>query len=1047
MLSFQAQSRRLFRKTLVLAVLTFCSSICHGHTVLTSYRHTSWSAEDGLGSVFDIKQAPDGYLWLTTSLGVFRFDGVHFESVEQATDGKIGNTTVDSVFVSNSGDIWFTTRTAGMLLWKGGAVEAFPDRSCTPSLRTDGIVEARDGSLWMQARSGLAHLHGTTCDQVGRERGYPGGFVSAILIDHRGSIWVEATSGDLLVLDEHASQFRKVGEGPKSRDFVFLHEAPDGAIWVANDFGLSRMTDAQGAVPRTWRVTGLHEDHTAFGNFAFAQDGSIWAGTRYGISRFQLGLGALEQRRPLDPNVAESYTIREGLTSNGIWKVLIDRERNIWVGSNGGLDRLRRTPFSSVDMPRGQDTEFGVVAGNSSDIWVGSRTVPLMHIDSTGRIQQFRSVRLTTCLRRDRRGVVWAAGAAPARLTRITRGHTEVIHYPEEEARGISGLELDKNNELWLLLFGGRTYRRSGDRWSQEDNLIGRKPGVLGTMTSDPEGNVWLAFSNKLVRWNGNSFDRFSFPDGPLNISVTTMFTREDRVWMGGTGGVSLFRHGTFHLLRCDRAELPGRVSGLVETTQGDLWINGYAGVTHVAKTELQRWLADPTYLVHADHLDALDGLPGLSGDRTPEPSIVAAPDGRLWFATTRSVAWLDPNTVDSLRNLVPPTVKALAVTAGGRSYRDVSSIRLPAQSNSVQIDYTALSLAEPGRISFRYRLDGVDENWQNPGTRRQAFYTKLSPATYHFRVIASNNDGVWNNTGATLEFSVAPAMYQTAWFRLLCLLACCIAVWLMIRLRISWAIAQVRSRLMERLSERERIAAELHDTLLQSVVALTLQLQTATDQLPSRDPIRTSLELALQNSEGVIDEARHRIRDLRREFSETIGLPEAIDRIGSDCKLFGSANFVVESKGRSFEIQNLVFEELLLIIREAVTNAYRHALAENVTVRVEYLPKGLWIKIADDGCGMDPVTLSRGRRNHWGLQGMRERTARIGGDIHISSRLAEGTEVSIHVPANLAYPARRRRLTFWRNLVAQEIDQRTAPWRRTTSSSVLAAKSPRDPK
>lgn len=1011
----RAQYRWFLKQPLILAIFAFSFGSCWSQKPLTSYFHSSWSAEDGLGAVFDIMQSPDGYLWLTTSLGIFRFDGVRFESVEQATDGKVSNSAVDSVFVSNSGNIWFSTRTSGMLLWKDHEVYTFPDRNCTPSLRTDGIVEARDGSLWMQARLGLAHLHGTTCDQVGNDLGYPGGFVAAILIDHRGTIWVQSTSGAILVLPEHGVAFRKVGEAPESRDFVFLHEAPDGSIWVADDFGLSRITNPKGAVLRQTKLSAAARDHTQFGNFAFSRDGSLWAGSKFGVSHVEHSAGS-PRRYPLDLRSAEALTTQDGLTSNGIWKILEDHEKNIWIGSNGGLDKLRKTPFSSLKMPRGQNTEFGVLAGNDDDIWIGSRTVPLMHIRPDGKTEELRSARLITCLRRDRQGTIWAAGAEPTRLTKIMGGHTEVIHYPEEDARGVSGLEMDKNNDLWLLLFGGRTYRRSGNRWVEEDSLLGRKPGVLGSMTSDEEGNIWIAFSNKLVRWNGRSFDRFSFPDGLLNISVTTMLARGNRVWMGGTGGVSLFHDGHFHLLRCDRDDLPGRVSGLAESTDGDLWINGFSGVTHIARAELQKWLYDSRYTTHAEHFDTLDGLPGLSGDRTPDPSIVTASDGKLWFATTRTVAWLDPKMLGSMRNTIPPNVKVLAVTAGGRSYREVPRLQLPAHANNVRIDYTALSLAEPARVAFRYKLEGVDDKWQDAGTRRQAFYTKLNPGSYRFQVIASNNDGVWNYSGTTLSFRIAPALYQTVWFRTVCLLSGCVVVWLIIRIRISKGVAQVKSRLMERLSERERIAGELHDTLLQSVVGLTLQLQTATDQLPTGNPARSALELALQSSESVIEEGRQRIKDLRNEVVGDLGLCQAIEKIGNDCKLLGSTRFRLETTGRGFAIRALVLEEVLLVIREAVTNAFLHAHADNVTVRVEYLNKGLWISISDDGCGIDPLVLHQGRSGHWGLLGMKERTARIRGKLCVTSNLQEGTEVSLRVPADVAYSDRPRRIQTWLN-------------------------------
>ncbi|MEI9972720.1 MAG: two-component regulator propeller domain-containing protein [Ignavibacteriota bacterium] len=509
---------------------------------LRDFHHSAWTSENGLGAVFDIQQAPDGYLWLTTSRGVFRFDGTHFESIEEATNRAAFNSELDSVFVSVSGAVWLKTRSAGLLQWKNGQLTTYPDRHCTPALLTDSVAEDRDGALWILGSAGLFRLRNGACDAIGEEHAYPGGFPAAVLMDKAGTLWVKTPSGVLLYLPRGESQFRVDSYGAgKVGDFAYIHEAPDGSVWLSDEEGLRRVTP----VPPAGQNPS-HKKRARFGNFTFTADGSLWAAARSGIQRFG-SVSEFATGESVDPAQGESFTPSQGLSSDVVWKLIADREGNLWVGTNSGLDQLRRNALSTLPVPPTQEHQFGIAAGDNGSVWIGSRGLPLTEILADGASRVFARTRQTVCIRRDRNGAIWSAGLGDAHLWRTSGANLDPVPYPGDNVEVAASVAVDKNDEPWISTFAPNVYHRSGSKWENQNENLGRKPGVLGAMLGDDAGNVWFAFSNKLVEWDGAQYLRYSFPDGPLNISVVTLAVRGDRVWLGGTGG--------------DRALSKGRVS------------------------------------------------------------------------------------------------------------------------------------------------------------------------------------------------------------------------------------------------------------------------------------------------------------------------------------------------------------------------------------------------------------------------------------------------------------------------------------------------------
>ena len=971
---------------------------------LRDYYHTVWSSESGLGSIFDIGQAQSGYLWLTTSKGVYRFDGVRFQSVGEATNGAVKDGDVDSAFASSFGGVWFVTRSQGMLFWKDYKVTVSPDRRCTPGRRPDGIAEDADGSLWFASSAGLFHLREGVCEREPPGFGYPGGFPSAILMDHAGTLWVKMPTGELLYLRHGSQKFQRNEPGYGSvPGFAYLHDAPDGSVWISDGRGLRKV--AESASPGSSSLAALSTENAGrFGNFAFDLHGALWAATDQGVERFN-DVSSVPIGADVSSSSGESFTTQQGFSSDAIWKLLVDREGNIWVVTNSGLDRLRRNVFSTVRLPASQNFQIGIAAGEQESVWVGSRSLPLTHISSDGSFRSFRETVQSLMLQRDEHGEIWSSGKGRASLWKTEGNGLVAVPYPNDTSETGVALAVDKNDDLWFSTSGPNILHRTGIVWKNENAAIGRKPGVMGTMAADDDGNVWFAFSNRLVEWDGKELKRFSFPDGPLNISVATLAIRDGRVWMGGAGGLLLFKEGEFHRVQWQDGNLPGRVSGIVETPEGDLWVNGFSGVVHVLAGELRRLIADSNYAIAAERFDALDGLPGLAGERYPEPSLVRSPEGRLWFSTTRGVAWIDPADLERNRNRIPPPVAIDAAIADGRDYMSQPPVRFPAHTENLEFDYTALSLSLPERVRFRYMLEGIDKDWQSASTRRQAFYTNLSPGRYRFRVIACNNDGVWNEEGASLDFAIAPAFYQTWWFRSLCALALAGLLWLLVQMRVNRVASQLQTRLAERSDERERIARELHDTLLQSLFGVMLQFHAIADRLSSENPARHVLAETLTRADTVMQEGRERVRNLRTRQSDSGVLIDALSTTGYELQSLRPVKFQVQVKGRSRPLKAGIQEEILLIGREALTNAFVHSQAQMIGVDVNFRFRHLVLQVQDDGVGIDEsVRLAWGREGHWGLRGMRERADKIGARLEIRCIPTGGTQVTLTVSGRIAY-------------------------------------------
>jgi signal transduction histidine kinase len=440
----------------------------------------------------------------------------------------------------------------------------------------------------------------------------------------------------------------------------------------------------------------------------------------------------------------------------------------------------------------------------------------------------------------------------------------------------------------------------------------------------------------------------------------------------------------------------------MVEDDDRGLWLNTSCGLVRIVRQDLDSWSADQKAQAHPTVFGALDGMHVSVLTLGYSRRAARSKDGQLWFPTADGVAVVDPRQLPHNRVPPPVEIESIAVDEARRAIE--KGLRLPHIGRTIEIDYAAFSFVDPSQVRFKYQLEGYDAAWVDAGTRRQALYPSLSPGKYRFRVIAANNDGVWNEAGAALEFSVAPTIYQTVWFR--GLLAALIAglVWLAYQLRVRHLEARLRHGFEERLRERTRISRELHDSLLQNVSALALELDALSKVVTAPMSARDHLRELRREAEVWLREARDMVGGLRAQSPDE-DLSAAIERMGERLTAGKSADFQLRTSGSRRAVADRTRQHLLKIFEEAVRNAVSHAKASEIGVLLSYEDPGrLRLEICDDGCGFS-LADARQKRGRFGLTTMHERAGEIQAELHIESSPGTGTRIEIRVPTIISEP------------------------------------------
>ncbi|MCD0248145.1 sensor histidine kinase [Xanthomonas melonis] len=978
------------------------AGVASGRAGLLQFHHTAWSTERGApADIWDIQQADTGPLWLATGFGLFQFDGEHFTRQAPPVGQTYASHNMTALSLQPDGTAWIGYFNAGIDRLADGHLTHFAAGKDVPAGMVFRIERDGSGRLWAASDGGLCWFDGKRWHRAGPEWGYSRDRAQWLLRDRRGVLWV-SDGAQILSLRPGAARFAPSGQ--TVGHYATLAESPDGAVWVADPSrGVFALTDTRGALlPANARA------RPAFpGLFArrirFMRDGALWGSDYAAHGLFRIATPAAPGARP------ERFSAAQGLTSATAGPLLEDREGNLWAGTNLGLNRFRhRALLPLAPLLPGQ-----AMAVATFEALPGTSSRPLLASLRDGRLLALSRERLARLQRAASPDTRTTALAIPPDLDAWVLGEQSLLHVqdgrphrvtlPHDVPTGaIRAFAVDDRRRPWVCPDASGPAVFDGQRWLP---LADAQDTACSVLTIAPDGSLWVGTVNGEVRMlQGRRPKRYAARQGLAVGPITAIWHSAALTLVAGeTGLAALGADGRFRRVADQADPLLQGITGIVQDRRGTLWLNGNRGVVQLPQRALQdsvrTGVVSPALRVY----DTLDGLPGVAQQASPVPTAHAAADGLLWFTTNQGLAWLDPEQTH--RNPTAPDVFITDVVANDRPYPRTQGLHLPQWTDRLRIGYDAVSLTRPERVRFRYRLEGVDAQWQDAGNRNEAFYTNLAPGRYRFRIVAANDDGVWNERGDTLDFVIDAAFVQTWQFRLCGVLAALLALAVAWRLRTRHVAGRLRARLEERYRERERIARELHDTLLQGTQGLILRLHVASRSLPCDDPRRRELEHAVDLAETALVEGRERVNGLRDSHGLREGLAAALQRARSASVSAHAAELQVSVQGRVMALRPLVADELFQLGREALANADRHANASRIALELRYGSRDFVMRIRDDGRGLDPDVLhGHARTGHWGLTGMQERAQRIGAKMQLWSRSGSGTEIQIALPARTAY-------------------------------------------
>jgi signal transduction histidine kinase/ligand-binding sensor domain-containing protein len=955
---------------------------------MANYGRQSWLMENGLpqNTVHALAQTRDGFLWLGTEAGLVRFDGYSFAVFDRNSTPALPSGDIRCLLALGDGSLWVGTG-EGLAKWQNGTVTDFTTRDGLPANGIKALAQDEAGVIWVLTDLGLSRLNGTSF--VAAAGGLPNGGITSLIQGDGNHVSVETTQG-LFSRGNDRWNIVQIPASLSSNDIQFVEALPGGEVAVASSSEISTLRVnhimqrlSVGREIHGTRIQALLSD----------PDGCLWIGTNGGLARFVNG-------------EVETLPVTDTLSSASILSLLEDREGDLWVGTEtGGLHILRDARFEVVDTRDGMssDNTTTVVEDRTGALWVGTGGGGLDALTQTpGGARNTRTYTVRDGLLSDvilslapaPNGDMWVG--TPDGLNLIRRGrvdsYTSADGLPDDFVRS---LLVDADGSLWIGTRRGLTHWINAParaRMQTFTHVNGLGSDLVGAMARDARGSLWVATLAGLSRLDGGKITNFTTANGLSSDVVTALLPRSQGNLLIGTQdhGWNLWNGEKFSVPK-DENLSETNVHAILEDAGSHLWFatdNGIARCDCTMTADCTHWI----------QFGPADGLRSRETATNSHPSAWRSRDGRLWFATPKGLAEADPSHFPI--NTIPPPValERFAVDDVNQALRAAGSmLKIAAGHVHFEFDYAGLSFTAPQKVRYRYLLEGFDHHWTEAGTRRTAYYTNIPPGQYTFRVQAANNDGLWNTQGAALEFELRPHFYQTIWFYILLTAFMAGMVVVLLRLRLLRAEREFSAVL----GERTRIAREIHDTLAQGYVGISVQLEVLAELLRHNKVAAAQQQLDRTRGhvrDGLAD-ARQSIWALRSQDSGEKTMPVRLQRMTENAGGHGlEATF--SAHGAYRPLPPGTEREFLRVAQEAIHNVKKHAEAKHLAVQLDYAQNEITLDVRDDGKGFVDDQRRGSVAGHYGLTGMRERAAAIGGVLEVTAEPGTGTTIRLRAPA-----------------------------------------------
>lgn len=948
-----------------------CVSVClvlcapllalDGSKRLTQYAHRVWGQEEGLvqPTVYSILQTRDGFLWLGTQDSLIRFDGQHFREYEYNGRAVLHGSLIRALAEDKDGNLWAATIGNGL-------AEIGVDGTFRHYTKQNGLPAANAFCLDRQGGDLLA------CTESGLMAVSPNGSIR--LVDPtpvRGTCeapdgirWAASTQGGLT----------RGGRKVLDDDVSSLVCAHDGSVWAGTSAGVLRIDGSD--IRRITTANGLPDN--AVDSLSESPDGSIWIGTDGGITRWKAG----------DLSV---YRTRDGLSHSVVLSMYFDREGTMWAGTKDGLDEFtnpKLTPYTTTEGLA--SNEAGPLAQDAAGrLWLGTLDAGLDYFDGHAfhnlRARNGLASDTVLSLAVDSSGDLWV-GTADG----LNRVHNGAVNAAFARGKQITAITVAPDGGVWVATPDGLAEVRGS-------SLRMQLKGTVTALGESPGAGLFLSSrADRVSVWNAGSLHTYPIPSMVRPASCYLPDPSQKAIWIGTLGGgLMRWKDGKLVRIHVKDGLWDNRLYALLRDGRRNIWIASSKGIFRVSEQQLNDF-AD-------GKISTVTSIPFTTGQLRFEcrsgvqPAALRTRDGRMWFSTTNGFVVLNPEHL--VADGTPPPVRITAAIVDGDRVAGVTAVRVRPWQRNLEIRYAGLSFISPERVTFRYILEGFDKNWTDAGSRREAFFTNLPPGDYRFRVVAQNSDGIWSSAPAELELHVLPRLYQRRWFWPA--LAACLGLLAFAIYR--WRVRQLQTAFNLVLAERTRIARELHDTLLQGLSGVTMQLQALWMRMPVSREKQLLREIILDAGQ-CSTEARQSLMGLRAQPNATVLFSEKLAKLCQEAVASNAVRLELELEPVNLADRPETEYQLLRIAQEALSNTVKHADAEMIRVTLRTQNGWLHLGMADDGAGFDNST-DFSDLGHFGLKGMQERATEMGAQFVVKSGRA-GTSITVRVPvANVGEP------------------------------------------